>query len=145
LELNIDLAKETGKPLVIHCRDAFEDLYEILNGQYSMLNGIQMHCWTGSWEWAEKFLGLGCYLSFGGILTFKKSDELREVAKLVPENRLLVETDSPYLAPEPVRGGRNTPANVKYVLDCLARARGLNNQSMSKITVENARGLFKLP
>src|SRR3989344_567793 len=102
---------------------------------------VQMHCFTGNEKEMRECVRRGWYISFGGILTFKKSEYLREVARLVPEDRLLIETDSPYLAPVPVRGTRNTPVNVKYVLDCLTKVRGT---SVEQITSENARRLFGL-
>ncbi|MBI2008510.1 TatD family hydrolase [Candidatus Amesbacteria bacterium] len=128
---NINLAKETGLPLVVHCRDAFEKVFEVLD-----YDKVQMHCFTGNEEQMRECVKRGWYISFGGILTFKKSEELRRVASLVPEDKILVETDSPYLAPEPVRGTKNTPANVKYVLNCLAK------DNMGQITSENAKRLF---
>ena len=138
--INVEAARETGLPLVVHCRNAFEDIWERVKNA-----GVvgQMHCWTGNEEWMKKFVEAGWYISFGGILTFKNSRDLREVAGKVPEDKLLVETDAPYLAPEPVRGSKNTPANVKYVVACLAEIRGLSIQSMSKITSENTRRLFE--
>ena len=138
-EMNVGLARETGLPLVVHCRNAFEDVWGIVNGV-----GVvgQMHCWTGDETWMKRFVNAGWYISFGGILTFKNSVLLREVAKVVVEDRLLIETDAPYLAPEPVRGSKNTPANVKYVLNCLAEVRGWTAERADKITSENARRLF---
>ena len=132
-KFNINLAKETGLPLVVHCRDAFEKVFEVLD-----YNRVQMHCFTGNEEQMRECVKRGWYISFGGILTFKKSDELRRVAGLVPEDRLLVEAGAAYLAPEPVRGTKNVPTNVKYVLDCLAM------ENMEQITSENARRLFGL-
>jgi len=130
-KFNIDLAKETGLPLVVHCRNMFNKIFEILD-----YGKVQMHCFTGTEEEMRECVKRGWYISFGGILTFKKNEELRRVAKLVPEELLLVETDSPYLSPEPVRGTKNVPTNVKYVLDCLAK------ENMEQITSENARRLF---
>lgn len=143
-ELNIKLARETSRALVVHCRNAFGDVYASLKRQRSSLKGIQMHCWTGNAEWARKFLDLECDISFGGITTFKKSGYLREVVKLVPEKRLLAETDAPYLAPEPVRGERNVPANVKYVIRCLAEIKGRTEEKMAELTATNARRLFEI-
>ena len=138
---NIELAKETGLPLVVHCRNAFEDAYQVLSTQNSGLRGM-MHCWTGNMEWMKKFVDLGWYISFGGILTFKSSHELREVANMVPEDQLLVETDAPWLAPEPVRGTKNTPANVKIIIDKLSDVR---RKDMSDIVSQNAKRLFDIP
>lgn len=138
---NVGAARETKLPLVVHCRNAFGEVWKLVKD-----TGVvgQMHCWTGSEEWMRKFVETGWYISFGGIVTFKNSRDLREVAKIVPEERLLVETDSPYLAPEPVRGSKNEPANVKYVVACLAEVRGMNEEKMGRITSENARRVFGL-
>ncbi len=138
-KFNINLAKETGLPLVVHCRNMFGKVFEILD-----YDRVQMHCFTGNEEEMRECVGRGWYISFGGILTFKKSGELRRIASLVPENKLLVETDSPYLAPEPVRGSRNFPKNVKYVVDCLAEARGMEPERIEAVTNENAKKLFNL-
>ncbi len=105
-----------------------------------------MHSFTGDARLAKQCLDLGLYISFAGMVTFKKSDELREVAKQVPEDRLLVETDSPYLSPEPLRGRRpNEPARVEHTLRCLAEVRGVTPQHLAAVTTENAKGLFQLP
>lgn len=135
-KFNINLAKEAGLPLVVHCRNQFKKVFEVLDYEK-----VQMHCFTGNEEEMRECVRRGWYISFGGILTFKNSHNLRAVAKLVPEDRLLIETDSPYLAPEPVRGIKNIPTNVKYVLACLENIRGKN---MEEITSENTRRLFKI-
>jgi len=143
-EAQIEMAIRLQKPVEIHCRNSLQEVYEILQGKGARLDGAVMHCWTGSEDWTRKFVETGAYMSFGGILTFKKSGDLREAARLVPEEMLLVETDAPYVAPEPVRGGKNVPANVKYVVECLAQVRGWSAARTSQITAENARRLFKL-
>ena len=140
-KFNIDLAKETGLPLVIHCRNAFEDVFQALSAQCSALS-VQMHCFTGNMEQMQECVKRGWYISFGGIVTFKSSHELRDVVKAVPENRLLIETDAPYLAPEPVRGSKNEPKNVKIIAEVLARIRGSSINQIEKITSENCRQLF---
>ena len=105
-----------------------------------------MHSFTGDWECAKACLDLGLHLSFAGMVTFKKSDDLREVAKRIPQERLLVETDSPYLSPEPFRGKRpNEPARVEHTLRCLANVRGVSAESLAEATTENAKRLFQLP
>ena len=138
-KFNIGLAQKTGLPLVVHCRGMFEKVFEILD-----YDRAQMHCFTGNMAQMEECVRRGWYISLGGILTFKKSEYLREVAKIVPEDRLLTETDAPYLAPEPVRGSRNIPGNVKYVVDCLAGLRGKSVEYMDQVTSENARRLFNI-
>ncbi|KKS33211.1 MAG: Deoxyribonuclease, TatD family [Candidatus Amesbacteria bacterium GW2011_GWA2_42_12] len=142
-KFNIDLAKEIKLPLVVHCRNAFEDVFSILNAQDSMLK-VQMHCFTGNMEQMLECVRRGLYISFGGILTFKSSQELREVARLVPEDKLLIETDSPYLAPEPIRGTRNEPKNVKIVAEVLAKTRGVDFNAIDQLTSQNARKFFNL-
>ena len=105
-----------------------------------------MHSFTGDVETARKCLEFGLYVSFAGMVTFKKSDQLRAVAKVIPEDRLLVETDSPYLSPEPLRGRRpNEPARVEHTLRCLADVRGVTAEYLAAATTENAKRLFQLP
>lgn len=139
---NIDLAKETGLPLVVHCRNAFEDVFSALSAQHSELR-VQMHCFTGNLEQMRECVRRGWYISFGGIITFKNSGSLREVVKAVPEDRLLIETDSPYLSPEPVRGMRNTPANVKMVAETIAKLRGTSIDQIERLVYQNMLNLFK--
>jgi len=141
-KFNIALAKETGLPLVVHCRKAFEEVYEILNEYDEAPKAVQMHCFTGSSDWAEKFLKLGCYLSFGGIITFKNAEDIRRSLRMTPDDRLLLETDSPYLAPEPLRGSRNEPKNVKIVIEAAADLRGQSIEEIDRITTLNTQRLF---
>jgi len=139
---NIELAKESGLPLVVHCRKAFEEVYEILNEYDEAPKAVQMHCFTGSSDWTEKFLKLGCYLSFGGIITFKNAEDIRRSLRMTPDDRLLLETDSPYLAPEPLRGSRNEPKNVKIVIEAAADLRGQSIEEIDRITTLNTQRLF---
>ena len=138
-KFNIELAKETGLPLVVHCRNQFEKVFEALD-----LDRVQMHCFTGNMEQMQECVRRGWYIGLGGIVTFKSSHELREVAKEIPEDRLLIETDAPYLAPEPVRGSRNTPRNVKIVAAKISEVRGTSINQIEEITTQNARRLFGL-
>ncbi|OGC98341.1 hypothetical protein A2W16_03875 [Candidatus Amesbacteria bacterium RBG_16_48_31] len=140
---NIALAVEARLPIVVHCRNAFDDAFRVLSTKYKVLRGIQMHCWTGSWEWAEKFLGLGCYMGFGGMVTYRKNEELREVVRLMPEERLLLETDAPYLAPQAMRGSKNEPANLIETAKTIAREREMGLDKLEKITTQNAVKLFR--
>ncbi len=144
-EFNIQLAKKTNLPLVVHCRNAFNEVYDIIKaGQVT----VQMHCFTGTWDWAKKFLDVGCYLSFGGIVTFKSSHELRAVVSQVPLDRIVVETDSPYISPEPLRGQRNTPANLPIIAKVIAQLRNLDITELDQLTSVNTVSLFpkvKLP
>ncbi len=151
-KFNLDLAKETGLPMVIHCRNAFEDIFKLLDrtGLHLVRSAdrprnnpsVMMHCFTGNMEQARECVRRGWYISFGGIITFKNSHALREVAKEVPEDKLLIETDSPYLAPEPIRGSRNEPKNVKIVAAKIAEVRGTSINQIEEITVRNTRRLF---
>lgn len=138
-KFNIELAKETGLPLVVHCRNQFKKVFEVVD-----YDKVQMHCFTGNMEQMQECVKRGWYISFGGIVTFKSSHELRAVAKAVPEDKLLIETDAPYLAPEPVRGSRNIPANVKIVAAKIAEVRSTSINQIEEVTTENARQLFGL-
>jgi TatD DNase family protein len=144
---HIGAARETGLPLVIHARDADADVARMLReetrkGAFAFV----LHCFTSGPELARAGLELGGYLSFSGVITFKKSDALRDIALAVPHDRLLVETDAPYLSPEPVRGQTNEPAFVVYTASRLAALRGLSEAEMARSTTENFFHLFsKVP
>jgi len=141
----VELALRVGKPLVVHVREAHQDAEEIL-GRFSSARGQGViHCYTGDRAQAERYLELGFHLSFSGIVTFPKSREIQEAAAAVPRDRLLVETDAPYLAPVPHRGQRNEPALVLKTAEYLARLRGCTIEEMLALTAENARTLFSLP
>ena len=141
---HLRLSQETGLPFVVHMRDCEADVLAMLREarQRGPLRGV-MHSFTGTIQGAAEAVELGLYVSFAGMVTFKKSDELREVAKSVPLDRLLVETDSPYLSPEPVRKvKRNEPAHVAHTARALAEARGEPFEQLARQTTENARRLF---
>ena len=131
----LELAREAAKPIVIHTREAWSDTIQILREQ-SANRGI-FHCFTGGIEEAREALDLGFHLSFGGVVTFPKSERLREAAKIVPLDRLLVETDAPYLAPVPHRGKRNEPAFVVNTARKLAEIRGIPVEDVARATTEN--------
>jgi len=137
-------ARMAGVPLVIHARDADDDIANIL--QYEWDNGgdfkFVLHCFSSSRQLAEAGLALGGYVSFSGILTFPKSSELRDIARDVPTDRLLVETDAPYLAPVPLRGKRNEPAFVAHTAGVLAGLRGMTADALAELTTANFRRLF---
>lgn len=141
---HIAAARVAGKPLIIHTRNAREDTIRILTEERASEVGGVLHCFTENWEMARQGLDLGFYISFSGILTFKTAVELREVARQVPLDRLLIETDSPYLAPVPYRGKSNEPRYVGHVADCLAEIRGLDPLEIAAITSDNYRRLFHL-
>ncbi len=136
------IAQRLQMPVVIHSRDATEDTLTILK-EYAPLQGV-MHCFSGSWETAKICMDLGLYIGFGGSITFKKANRLRDVATKVPLERLVVETDCPYLSPEPLRGRRNEPAYLQHVLAKLAEIKEVDIAEVAKITTENARTLFRL-
>ncbi|OAP42501.1 LuxR family transcriptional regulator [Sinorhizobium glycinis] len=147
LRRHIAAARETGLPLVIHSRSADEDMAAILTeeagkGAFPFL----LHCFSSGAELARIGVELGGYVSFSGILTFPKSQELRDIAKTVRHDRLIVETDAPYLAPKPFRGKRNEPAYVAHTADVLAETIGVSKEEIAEITTENAWRVFsKMP
>ena len=140
----MELAYELGAPVVYHIRDAHGEMLEIMKSMKQKLTGGIIHCFSGSAEMAKEYLKLGYYISFAGPLTFKKAPKLQEAALLVPKDRLLIETDSPYMAPEPVRGRRNEPANVRYVGMKLAELRGETAEEVAAYTTENAMKIYGL-
>ena len=143
---HIELSFATQKPLVIHMRDCEQDIVEMLSEHQrdGKILGV-MHSFAGSWETAEFCLELDMYISFAGMLTFKKSHELREIAAKIPADRLLVETDSPYLSPHPHRGQRpNEPAMVQHTAQCLADVREVSSDEIGKLTTDNAKRFFGL-
>ncbi|HSG29937.1 MAG TPA: TatD family hydrolase [Thermodesulfobacteriota bacterium] len=142
LQNHINLGIETGLPIVLHVRDCEDDMKTMLkDNSCTDLKGV-IHCFTGDYESAELYIELGFYISFSGILTFKRSEELREVAKKLPLDKLLVETDSPYLAPVPYRGKKNEPAYVKHVAETLAQVREKSFEEIAQITTNNCKELF---
>ncbi|MFD2110908.1 TatD family hydrolase [Thiorhodococcus fuscus] len=141
--VHIAAARACGKPLIIHTRDAREDTVRILREEGADAVGGVLHCFTESWEMAKQGLDLGFYVSFSGILTFRNAADLREVARQVPLDRLLIETDSPYLAPVPHRGRPNEPRYVQHVADCIAEIRGMDRDEVAALTAENYLRLFR--
>ena len=143
-KLQLQVAAEARLPIVIHARDADRDMAETIEkaAMSSDVTGV-MHCFSSGAELAERALKIGFYISFSGILTFKNSEELRRIAKTVPLDRVLVETDAPYLTPEPVRKiKRNEPAHVVHTLACLAHIHNKDIQEMADLTAKNTRRLF---
>lgn len=140
---HLELSRGVGKPFVVHCRDADEEVRQMLRADATKgpLNGV-MHSFCQTVESATECLELGMHLSFTGMLTFKRNDELRSVAAGLPKERLFVETDAPYLAPVPYRGKRNEPAYVRHTLNTLAEAHGIEPAEMAKITTSNACRFF---
>jgi TatD DNase family protein len=138
----IRLARRLKRPIVIHTREAEDDTFRILGEERAQEIGGVFHCFTGDREMARKVLDIGFHLSLAGIVTFPKALELKEVARMVPLDRLLVETDSPFLAPIPHRGTRNEPARVARVAEAIAELRGVPTEAIATATGENFTRLF---
>lgn len=139
-----ELAKELDLPIIIHDRDAHQDTLDILKAHKTdKLRGI-MHCYSSSWEMAQEFMKLGFYISFAGPVVFPKSTKLKEVAKEVPLDRLLIETDSPYLTPPPFRGRRNDPGKVFYVAEEIARLKGIPTEEVIQRSHDNAMAIYRI-
>lgn len=141
---HIRASKECGKPLIIHTRSAADDTLRLMEEEGAIDAGGVMHCFTENWEVAQAALDMGFYISFSGIVTFKNALQIKEVAKLVPMDRMLIETDSPYLAPVPFRGKLNQPAYVKHVAEEIALLRGISVEEVGLQTSENFARLFNL-
>jgi TatD DNase family protein len=140
--VHIEAAKHTKKPLIIHTREAREDTMSILENEQAEQAGGIIHCFTENWETAKRALDIGFYISLSGIVTFKSAKELQEVAKKLPLDRILIETDSPYLAPVPHRGKTNQPAFVTHVAEFLAELRNDTVENIAATTTHNFRTLF---
>jgi TatD DNase family protein len=142
--VHIRAAHRTGLPLVIHTRSASRDTIEVLTAEGERRVGGVFHCFTETLEVARAALDLGFYISFSGILTFKNAKDLREVARYVPLDRCLIETDSPYLAPAPFRGKTNTPALLPWVAKQMAELKGVCVEEIGRVTTANFESLFKI-
>jgi TatD DNase family protein len=140
---HIEAAKRCSKPLVVHTRESASDTLRLLREEGAEAAGGVMHCFTEDWEVARVALDLGFYLSFSGIVTFKNAAIVKDVATKCPLDRILVETDSPYLAPAPYRGKPNQPAYVRYVAEEIARLRGLSAEDVARATTDNFFALFR--
>ena len=145
LRRHLELARALDRPVMIHCRDAERHLCEIVRETGLPPAGGMIHCFTGDADAAREFVELGFYVSFSGILTFRKADALRAAARLVPEDRLLIETDAPYLAPEPYRGRSNEPAYVRRTFEAMVALRGADASALAARLCDNAARLFRLP
>ncbi|MGT2950849.1 hydrolase TatD [Streptococcus cuniculi] len=140
----IALAKELDLPFVVHTRDALEDTYDIIKSEGVGPRGGIMHSYSGSLEMAERFIELGMTISFSGVVTFKKATDIQEAATHLPLDKILVETDAPYLAPVPKRGRENRTAYTRYVVDKIAELRGLSSEEVASATYQNALQIFNL-
>ena len=141
---HIEAAIELNKPIIIHSREAEKETFEILSSYKNKNLKVLMHCFTGSLEFSKKLLTLNSFFSASGIITFKNSVELQNTFKTIPLEKLLIETDSPFLAPIPMRGKNNEPSFIKYTLDKLSTIKETTVEKMSKITTDNFNKLFTL-
>lgn len=141
----LQLAYDLQKPIVIHCRDAYGDMIDLLKENKELLKfGGTFHCFSGSSEIAQEVLKLGLYISVGGVSTFKNAEKLRECISKVPIEKILLETDCPYLTPHPYRGKRNSPAFIPTIAENLAKIKNIRVEEVAEITTSNARRLFKI-
>jgi TatD DNase family protein len=145
-EAQLAIAKELDLPVIIHCRDAAVAMRDLLQSFWEHSGQVKgvMHCWSGTPEETQWFLDLGFYISFSGIVTFKNATSIQDSALMVPSDRLLIETDCPFLAPIPKRGKRNEPAYVRYVAESIARLRNVSLEALAQETTQNACKLFGL-
>ena len=141
---HIAAARLAKKPLIIHSREAADDTIAILRENGAEETGFVLHCFCGDWDFARRALDMGAYLSFSGIVTFKNALDQQDVARRAPMDRILIETDSPYLAPIPLRGKRNEPSYVPHVANFLAGLRGMTIEEIAQETTANAMRFFKL-
>lgn len=139
----IKLANELNFPISVHDREAHKDTFDILT-EYNKNSAVVMHCFSGSVEFMKECVKQGWYIAIGGVVTFKKAIKMKEVAKEVPLDKLLLETDAPYLTPVPYRGKTNQPAYVKYVAEEIASIRGISFEEVDEITTQNAKKVFSL-
>lgn len=139
---HIEAANLIKKPLIIHSREAQDDTIAILKENQADRCGFVLHCFCGDWDFARRALDMGGFLSFSGIVTFRTALDIQEVAKKAPEDRIFIETDSPYLAPVPLRGKRNEPAFVPHVAQFLADLRGTTVEEIARVTMQNANRFF---
>tara|TARA_B100001540_G_scaffold296878_1_gene298960 strand:+ start:817 stop:1581 length:765 start_codon:yes stop_codon:yes gene_type:complete len=141
-ENHIEACLDLNVPLIVHSRNAEVDTFNILNNYKNSNLKILMHCFTGSYGFAKKLLDLNCYFSASGIITFKNSSDLRETFAYIPNEKLIIETDSPFLAPSPMRGKKNEPSFIKFTLQKLAEIKKMKEENMDKVTTDNFNNLF---
>lgn len=140
----IQLSKDYNLPFVVHTRDALEDTYQVIKEVGVGPCGGIMHSYSGSLDMAQKFIELGMLISFSGVVTFKKATDIQEAAQAIPLDKMLVETDAPYLAPVPKRGRENHTAYTRYVVDKIAQLRGLTSEEVAAVTTANAKRIFNI-
>lgn len=143
-ERQLELARSIQKPVIIHSRDAAKDTYDIMCAHRAEEIGGVVHCFSYSAEMAQEYVKMGFYIGIGGVVTFKNGKKMKEVVETVPLNRILLETDSPYLAPEPNRGKRNSSLNIPYIAKQIAAIKDISYEEVVEITNKNARSIFKI-
>lgn len=143
-EAQIELAREVKLPIIIHSRDAAKDTYDIMKALHTEDIGGVVHCFSYSKEMARQFLDMGFYIGIGGVVTFKNAKTLKEVAAYAPLDRIVLETDCPYLSPEPNRGKRNSSLNLNYVAEALSQIKRVDKEELIAVTEENARQLYRM-
>ncbi|MFH2000989.1 MAG: TatD family hydrolase, partial [Planctomycetota bacterium] len=144
-EVQLDMAKKLNKPVVIHLRDAYTQGLDMIERASPLPAGGVVHCFSGSMEDAERTLDLGFHISIPGTITYKKNSTFRDIVRALPEDRILLETDCPFLSPEPLRGRTNEPANIIRTAEKVAEIRGIPLKELARITTTNAIRLFRLP
>ncbi|MBQ2642613.1 MAG: TatD family hydrolase [Eubacterium sp.] len=142
LTRQLDIARRHNKPIVVHSRDAAQDTYEILKAENAGELGGVVHCFSYPIEMAEKFVDMGFYIGIGGVITFKNSKKLQEVAEILPIEKIVLETDCPYLSPEPFRGERNDSTRIKYVAEKIAEIKNMDVSQVIDITEQNAKDMY---
>lgn len=140
----LQLAKEVKLPVIIHSREAARDTFDIMKAEHAGTTGGVIHCYSGSREMARDYLEMGYYIGIGGVVTFKNARVMKEVAEYVPLDRILVETDCPYLAPTPHRGKRNSSLFLPYVIEEIARIKGIDAETVEQTTWENAMRMYRI-
>ncbi len=141
--LEINLAKSLGLPVIVHSREAKEDTLRILKEEKVEVTGGVLHCFSGDMDMAEKALNMGLYISFSGVITFRNAKKMPDIVKAIPLDRILIETDAPFLTPVPHRGKRNEPAYVKYMAEKIADIKGISLEELGKTITDNAARLFR--
>lgn len=140
----MELAKEVNLPVIVHSREAAQDTFDLIKSEHAGTTGGVIHCFSGSKEMAKEYIKMGYYIGVGGVVTFKNARVLKEVVESIPLERILTETDCPYLAPVPFRGKRNCSSYISYVLDMIAELKGISREEAEKVTYENARNMYRI-
>ena len=143
-ERQMELAKEVDLPIIVHSREAAQDTFDLIKSEHAGTTGGVIHCFSGSKEMAKEYIKMGYYIGVGGVVTFKNARVLKEVVESIPRERILTETDCPYLAPVPFRGKRNCSAYISYVLDMIAELKGISREEAEQVTYENARNMYRI-